>query len=395
MPFLETGCNIRCTFFTCDDYMERFLGSSLWTWGNNNQGQLGKNDINLICAPSQTISSMSSDWTSVTTSVNTVAGIKSNGSLWVIGRNQFGQVGNNSTASVSSPVQTVAGGCDWRQVSSGGNMVAAIKTNGTLWTWGRPAGGALGVPALGTTVSRSSPGQTISGGTDWRCLSTGYSAILAIKTNGTLWGWGDNSSGVLGICNTVLHSSPVQISTDTTWCRVSFTSGAALAIKNNGTLWSWGAGTNGQLGNNTAANLSSPVQVGTGTDWRDVSCGNGNGNVAGAIKRNGSLWMWGYNNFGGLADGTAISKSSPVQTIAGGNNWKSVTIGCAHVMAVKTDGTLWTWATLSNGNVNGQMGLGTATGGNLSSPIQVISGGIRWVQVQAALNGSQTAGLGF
>ena len=146
-------------------------------------------------------------------------------------------------------------------------------------------------------------------------------------------------------------------------------------IFSEGGLWTWGNATYGVLGDNTVIAKSSPVQTITGgTNWKQVACGYRH---TAAIKTDGTLWTCGYNYYGQLGDNTGVSKSSPVQTIAGGTNWKQVAAGSAgiHTAAIKTDGTLWSWGF----NVSGQLGDNTTT--NKSSPVQTITGGTNWKQV--------------
>jgi alpha-tubulin suppressor-like RCC1 family protein len=146
--------------------------------------------------------------------------IFSEGGLWNWGRNNYGQLGDSTTASKSSPIQTIAGGTNWKQVTCGYMHTAAIKTDGTLWTWGYNYYGRLG----DSTIShRSSPIQTIAGGTNWKQVSGGYFHTAAIKTDGTLWNWGDNYYGQLGDSDRATpKSSPVQtIAGGTNWKQVA------------------------------------------------------------------------------------------------------------------------------------------------------------------------------
>jgi alpha-tubulin suppressor-like RCC1 family protein len=293
------------------------------------------------------------------------------GKLWTWGYNSSGQLGDNSTAHKSSPVQTIAGGSNWKQGSAGTSFSASLKTDGTLWLWGYAGGGQLGT---GNTTSVSSPVQTICGGTNWSSISCGYYAG-AVKTDGTLWLWGDNTYGGLGDNTIANKSSPVQtICGGTTWVTFAQVSRArhAGAIKTDGTLWMWGRNNYGQLGDNTNADKSSPVQtVAGGTNWKYVACGSSS---TAAIKTDGTLWLWGFNGFGGLGDNSVVPKSSPVQTICGGTNWSQVSPG-SMTGAVKTDGTLW----MCGYNGNGHLGDGTIT--NRSSPVQTVCGGTNWKQV--------------
>jgi alpha-tubulin suppressor-like RCC1 family protein len=291
--------------------------------------------------------------------------------LWAWGYNVNYQLGDGTTASKSSPVLVLSGGTNWTQVKSGYTHSAAIKTDGTLWTWGYDDYGQLGVNA--SAITRSTPVQTVAAGTTWKQVDCSWTTTTAIKTDGTLWLWGRNNYGQLGDGTTTNRSSPVQI-TGTTWKFVSVGQYNGAAIKTDGTLWSWGYNYYGLLGDATTTSRSSPVQIyGGGTNWKQVSVGHSN---VGAIKSDGTLWMWGSQQYGvvgnGLTDGFN-HVSTPVQTTSGGTNWKQVSAGIQGAAAIKTDGTLWLWG---RNNV-GQLGDGTTT--NRVTPVQIA--GTTWKEV--------------
>jgi len=308
---------------------------------------------------------------------NLAPGVKTP-ALWLWGNNSYGQLGDGTFSnSKSSPVQTIAGGTNWKQVSCGYRHTAAVKTDGTLWLWGDNGyGGNLGD---GTKTDRFSPVQTIAGGTNWKQVSCGQSHTAAVKTDGTLWLWGSNSNGQLGSNSTVSRSSPVQtITGGTTWTQVSCGDSHTACIKSDGTLWTWGLNSSGQLGDNTVAGKSSPVQTITGgTTWKQVSCGTAH---TACVKTDGTLWLWGANGSGRLGDNSIINRSSPVQTIAGGTNWTQASCSNAHTACVKTDGSLWLWGSNSSGV------LGDNSGVSKSSPIQTIARGSTWKLVSAGYN---------
>ena len=146
----------------------------------------------------------------------------------------------------------------------------AIKTTGTLWAWGANTYGRLGT---GNTTVRSSPVQ-IGTDTNWSKVSAGSNHSLAIKTTGTLWAWGRNNYHKLGLNDSqagTSRSSPVQIGTDTDWASVDATLNHSTAIKTDGTLWVWGQNSSGQLGIPFLTSTSSPVQIGSNTNWSKVS----------------------------------------------------------------------------------------------------------------------------
>ena len=279
-----------------------------------------------------------------------------------------GQLGQNSTVNISSPVQ-VGALTDWASVAAG-SFCAAIKTDGTLWTWGNGANGQLG---QNSTAKRSSPVQ-VGALANWSKISGESRTCAAIKTDGTLWSWGANDTGQLGQNNTTYRSSPVQVGALTTWSSVSVKSLCA-AIKTDGTLWSWGSNSDGQLGQNSTANRSSPVQVGALTDWALVSAGT---NFCTAVKTDGTLWSWGTNDTGRLGQNNTTYRSSPVQ-VGALTDWASVSAGRDFCAAIKTNGTLWSWGLGSSG----QLGQNSTVA--RSSPVQ-IGALTNWASVSAGYN---------
>jgi alpha-tubulin suppressor-like RCC1 family protein len=366
-----------------EDYYVRadyFRSGNLWAWGWNSYGQLGDNTTTNRSSPIQTIA-RGSNWKSVACGYNHTAAIKTDGTLWVWGRNSYGKLGDNTTDNKSSPVQTVAFGTNWIQISCGTNNTAAIKTDGTLWCWGKNLDGQLG-DNTGSSETKSSPVQTVAFGTNWKQVSISRWHTAALKTDGTLWCWGQNTYGNLGDNTTTHRSSPVQtVAFGTNWKQVSCGDSYTAAIKNDGTLWCWGKNTHGQLGDNTSLTKLSPVQtIAFGTNWKYV--GGASGQFYGmitAVKTDGTLWCWGNNNYGQLGDNTMVLKLSPVQTVCGGTNWKQSSIG--HVATgIKTDGTLWCWGYNNYGS------LGDNTRTNRSSPIQTIMYGTNWKEVTCGAN---------
>jgi len=343
------------------------MAGQLWGWGLNSDGQIGDNSIVNKSSPVQI--GLNTDWSQVSVGRNCSAVIKTDGTLWVFGQNNFGFLGDNTTIRRSSPVQTISGGNNWLQVSCGNNITAAIKKDGTLWMWGQNNNAGLGD---NTTINRSSPVQTAAFGNNWQQVVCGQSYAGAIKTDGTLWMWGDNYYGNLGTNSTNSVSSPVQtITGGNDWKYLAVGAFHNSAIKTNGTLWSWGWNGYGQLGNNSTLDQSSPVQTVTGgSNWAQVACST---LCTAAIKTDGTLWLWGRNYAGVLGDNTTTNRSSPVQTVSFGNNWTSVSSHETFTTATKKDGTLWTWGY----NFNGALGNNTVT--NRSSPVQTIMGGTRWI----------------
>jgi alpha-tubulin suppressor-like RCC1 family protein len=275
------------------------------------------------------------NWNLVSTANYTSSAIKSDGTLWSWGYNFAGHLGHNDTIDRSSPVQ-VGSSTDWSKVCVAAFSMASIKTDGTLWSWGLNSNGQLG---LGDIVYRSSPTQ-VGSDTTWNNLpdqmKTNNSGrwMLATKANGTLWSWGQGNNGKLGLNSEIDRSSPTQVGTGTTWDKVSGGNGSSMAIKTDGTLWAWGSNAYsslGKLGLNDTNYRSSPTQVGTDTNWSLVSVGHYS---AAAIRTNGTLWSWGNNAKGELGLGDKVNKSSPTQ-VGSDTNWVSLSMGQKTLMAIK------------------------------------------------------------
>ena len=326
---------------------------SLWAWGNNSSGQLG--DITSASKSSPVQIGTLTDWSKISGGNSYAMAIKTNGTLWGWGVNSSGQLGDGTATGKSSPVQ-IGTLTDWSDVSAGISHTLAVKSNGTIWGWGGGAGGQLGL-----NFSTSAP-NLVNTNNLYSKVTGGHYFSVALATNGTLWSWGNNSFfGKLGDRTTVDRSSPVQIGTLADWSSISSKYASTLVIKTNGTLWAWGNNSNGTLGDNTSVNKSSPVQIGTLTNWTSVSTG---GYISGAIKSDGTLWLWGLNNSGQIGDGTSITRSSPVQ-IGTLNNWSKISVSALHVLAIKNDGSLWTWGTGQSGALGNMSTIGT------SSPVQL------------------------
>ncbi len=382
---VSTGTNWKNVFLGANRSGSVKTDGTLWVWGCGGNGVLGNYSTIARSSPVQTVSQTTEwasteecAWCSFSSSTCHSVAIKTDGTLWLWGSSSFGELGDNSTANKSSPVQTVSQGTNWKQVSAGSLKTGSIKTDGTLWMWGRGICGGLG---NNSSVNHSSPVQTVSQGTNWKQVMVGRCHSGAIKTDGTLWMWGDATCGALGNNSTVPRSSPVQtVSTGTNWKQVSFGSYISSAIKTDGTLWTWGLGANGALGNNSIVDQSSPVQtISQGNNWKQVSMG---WRHSAAIKTDGTLWLWGIDSSGQLGNDSTINRSSPVQTVSTGTNWKQVSLGDTHSSSVKTDGTLWLWGG------GGDYRLGNNSTIARSSPVQTVSQGTNWKQVSLGINHS-------
>jgi alpha-tubulin suppressor-like RCC1 family protein len=311
---------------------------------------------------------------------------RTNGSNWIPftqqnfsptfawGCNASGQLGNNTTVSSSSPVLVVGGFADWCQVSAGCGNSLAVRCNGTAWGWGNGGNGQLGDNAAGL---RSSPFSVVGGFTDWCQVSAGDNHSLGVRQNGTAWAWGSAGLfGKLGDNSTTQKSSPVSVVGGfTDWCQLSAGLDHSLGVRQNGSAWAWGSGSTGSLGDNTSVNKSSPVSVVGGfTDWCQLSAGCGHSL---GVRINGTAWAWGSGVLGRLGNNCTTDRSSPVSVIGGFTDWCQVSAGSAHSLGVRQSGTLYAWGNGGNGR------LGDNTANTRSSPVLVVGGFTDWCQVSA------------
>jgi alpha-tubulin suppressor-like RCC1 family protein len=342
---------------------------ALYVWGGNSKGQLGLNQPNYTKYDSPV--QLPGTWKSIATGgfvEKTMHAIKTDGTLWGWGKNDNGFLGVGNKTYHSSPVQIP--GTTWAVVVKPRlYSTFATKTDGTLWAWGNNDKGELG---QNNRTSYSSPKQIP--GTTWPTsygkLSASTGGCIAIKTDGSLWVWGRNDDkGKLGLNDKNNRSSPVQIPGSWSYLLNGTEENSNYAIRDDNTLWAWGSNNYGQLGQNNKTNRSSPVQI-PGTTWNGLGGGNG---VLFGTKTDGTIWGWGDGRGGQLGQnqqGPTIRYSSPVQipgtTWSAGGQAKSHLGGA--VGFTKTDGTLW----MTGGS--GDYGLVAIDGGNnvsRSSPVQI------------------------
>ena len=242
-------------------------------------------------------------------------------------------------------------------VAAGQNWSMALRSDGTVWTWGTNGNGNLGD---GTTTSRSTPGQ-VSGLTDVTAISAGYFHALARKSNGTVWAWGDNASGQCGDGGSTDRLTPVQMTGITGATAVAAGQNHSLVLKSDGTVWACGLNTDGQVGDGTTTTRRTPVQVSGLTGITAIAAG-WDHNLA--VKSGGTLWVWGDNSSYQLGDGTNTDRRTPIQ-LPGISNALAAAGGSLHSLLIRTDGTLWAWG------YNGQGRLGDGTTTTRSTPVQV------------------------
>jgi len=326
---------------------------SLWAWGNNYYYALGLGtDSTNRLVPTRV--GTDNNWLTVSAGWSYALAIKTDGSLWAWGNNYNGNLGVGDTTDRYTPAR-VGNANDWKTVCVGAGHTLAIKTDGSLWAWGRNNYGQLGLGNSDNNEHRT-PVQ-VGTAKDWKVVSACHYHALAIKTDGSLWAWGYNDSGQLGLADNDKRDAPVRVGSDNTWATVSVGGGSSggytMGIKADGSLWGWGKNNFGQLGVGGTNDRNFPVRVGTDNNWAVASASNDLNTMA--IKTDGSLWAWGRNNRGqcghGPSDDTTYTYPVRVGTY---NNWAAVSLADEHTAAIKIDNSLWAWGD----NRYGQLGVG-------------------------------------
>ena len=265
------------------------------------------------------------------------------------------------------------------QIVAGSAHTVALKSDGTVWTWGHNGHGQLGD---GTTTLRLTPVQ-VSGLSGVSAVTAGNYYTVALKDDGTVWAWGFNGHGQLGDGTTTLRLNPVQVpglSGVTAITAAGY--GHTLALKDDSTVWAWGDNGLGQLGDGTTSDRLTPVQVSGLSGVTAITAGLGH---SVALRNDGTVWAWGHNGYGELGDGTTTNRLTPVQ-VFGLSGVAAIAAGQSHTVALKVDGTVWAWGD----NYNGQLGDGKIIQNSSSTPILIIG---QITVTSIAAGGSHTVAL--
>ncbi|MBI5508167.1 MAG: cadherin-like domain-containing protein [Deltaproteobacteria bacterium] len=431
---------------------------TLWAWGDNFAGQLGVGDAVPRSRPTEVLGrdgvTHDGDWAAVAAGGSHSLALKTDGTLWAWGGNLDGQLGTGCTPLADcvdswTPVEVAGGGGghdrDWSQVTAGYAVSAAVKQDGTSWTWGAGASGQLGDGCVVgvTCAARGFPGQVVGEDgvqpdADWAAVAAQAETLLLRKRAGSLWAvgydghgelgdgsatdrsrvgrigvaadwiglaagvfhalavretagffaWGMNRDGALGNGEAFLES-PTRVDGSTDWAAVAAGRAHALATKTDGSLWAWGANADGELGDGCSVGSDCddalvPTRVGADTDWAAAAAGHG---AFSAGRRGGALWLWGAEQVGELASGCVVGfcvgATAPAREVLAASNWVAVAAGAHHALGLQDEGagaiSLWSWG----GGEGGALGHGDQA--TRTTPTRVGSG-VGWSAVAARLH---------
>jgi alpha-tubulin suppressor-like RCC1 family protein len=342
----------------------------LYLWGNNNNGQLGNGMVSTSpqVTPIKVMDGVIAIANASIMGATSSYAVKSDGAVLAWGSNTVGQLGDGTTDRRPSPtpVSGLGVGSGVVELAAGLSHVLARKSDGTVLAWGNNSNGQLGV---GTIEGSKVPGA-VTGISGVKAVAGGDLHSYALTSDGKVWAWGNYASGQLGEGHAVVQASPVQVvglGTGSGVAAVSAGGGFALALKGDGSVVAWGANGSGQLGDNSTTNREAPVGVatlGAGSGVKAISAGRDH---ALAVMEDGSVLSWGGNGNGQLGTNDTMGRRTPgpVAGLGAGSGVVAAVAGPARSMALKSDGTVWTWG----GNGQGTAGDGTTM--QRLSPVQV------------------------
>ena len=317
---------------------------TVWGWGYNTYGQLGTGRTTSTNRPTQ--------MTNMTGAISVAAGyahtliVKTNGTVWACGRNNYYQLGDGTISTRSSPilVSNLVGGI--MKVAAGYYHSAALRTNGTVYAWGYNNYGQLGD---GTLTTRTNPVQVLNILNAINIAAGDYHTV--VRTIDGVWGWGENNYGQLGDGTYTYCVNVVQVSNLTTAVSVAAGRYSSLAVLSNETVNSWGYNSNGQLGDGTTATRYTPILV---SNLVGVTRAAGGYYHNVALMSNGTVRGWGYNSYGQLGDGSFNNRYIPV-VVSNLDGVSKIAAGMYHSVALQSNGTIYAWGY----NNYGQLGDGT------------------------------------
>lgn len=355
-------------------------------WGWNSHGQLGDGTTNNTSIPVEV--GVNQVWLDAAAGQYHTCAISAARELWCWGENADGQLGIGTESEHSPPVTALSGG-QWAHVSAGSNHSCGIKLDGTLWCWGANFSGQIGNGEEGLNRKSLAPEQ-ITSYADWTWIQAGDSHTCGLRADGSAWCWGNNVMGQLGDGTETNHPLPQLVAPDTPgtkWAAIDAGYYHTCGIRDNRSMWCWGDNQFGQLGVGTTSGMGDkrlePAHVGATSDWAQIALGDYH--TCGR-RMDKSIWCWGSNAYGQLGDGVPPSYPGDGGLVDGGLDyhcqpgmdaaipqgindtqpWWDLTSGNDHTCSLVGDNIMWCWGR----NDYGQLGDGTTE--NSSCPVSVV-----------------------
>nr|WP_280173724.1 thrombospondin type 3 repeat-containing protein [Desulfatibacillum alkenivorans] len=338
---------------------------SVWSWGDNSTGQLGLGLGQSVNVFTPTKVDALPPAAKIAAGGNHALALAPDGSLRSWGFNYAGQLGlgTSGTFSTKNRPQKINAISNVAAIACGGSHSLAVARDGSLWSWGYNYYGQLG---LGNNYSKTTP-QKVNAISNVAAIAAGEDYSLALTRDGSLWAWGDNYGGQLGLGDNEDRNTPQKVEVLSNVAAIAAGGNHSLALTLDGSVWSWGRNSRGQLGLDDNDDRNTPQPVTTISNIKAIAAGNKH---SFAISEEGLAWAWGYNYDGQLGIGTigSTADESTPQKVKVISNVVGLSGGNYHSLALTEDGALWAWGD----NDEGQIG---STGGDRKNPVQVFQSG--------------------
>ncbi len=315
--------------------------NTVLAWGQGTFGQLGTGNFNNQPVPVAVSGTKNADIVAISAGGFFSLALKTDGSLISWGDNTHGQLGNNLQGSINSTSAPVDVGVTFKftSISTGANHSLALGEDGNVYSWGENDR-----KQLGNTAPNNSTPTLVPGTSNTVAIAAGEKHSLALKSDGTILAWGSDEFGQLGDNAPAGTTSvtPVPVQNATNIVAIAAGRSFSLALKSDGTLVAWGANFNGELGDGSSTDRTTPVAV-VGTNSNNIVVIAAGLNHSVALRKDGTVLTWGSDEFGQLGDGAALDDKTTPVIISGASNIVAIAAGGLHTLALKSDGIMQSW----------------------------------------------------